>query len=195
MAHTAAVTVANKECRLLALPPEMRNRIYRACLVEGDISIHSDDAGNDLPTEPAILRTCRQIRDEAESILYQENTFDFTVEDHDASNYVKWCRSAERRRECKHTFNLNEGSTNWSNLEKWMVAWWSGEAEGPAGYAEDEGGIMTFVGNVATHLFRVLETLQDSGLPWETAQSVLRNMRRALGVENQDWLEESDQAD
>ena len=118
---------------LMGLPAEMRNWIYRACLVEADcVEILSTDAASNLPTEPAILRCCRRSRKEAIGIYYQENTFFFVIDEHDARNYIKWCRSAERRL-CSNNVFIVVWLTNWSNLERWMEAYWNRECRRPNG--------------------------------------------------------------
>lgn len=65
--------------RILDLPPELRNKIYRATLVsEGVIetSITGDEI-KELPSRIALLHVCLQIRSEAYKIFWQENTFRF----------------------------------------------------------------------------------------------------------------------
>jgi len=64
---------------LLSIPAEVRNKIYQLSLVNEDVVL--DVKILSTPTEPALLATCRQIRHEASSIFYGENTFhtDITV--------------------------------------------------------------------------------------------------------------------
>ncbi|KAK0964839.1 hypothetical protein LTS01_018628 [Friedmanniomyces endolithicus] len=62
--------------RLLTLPPEVRNTIYHLVLVrEGRKRVLAPA----LPYDPALLRTCRQIRQEAQGIFLHQNTFYITV--------------------------------------------------------------------------------------------------------------------
>ncbi|GIZ48959.1 hypothetical protein CKM354_001200200 [Cercospora kikuchii] len=79
------------KCQLLELSGELRNRIYRLCLVEPDsvivASINREDVNDGtsvasntrwtvrLPHQPQILSTCKTIRTEALPIWYGENTF------------------------------------------------------------------------------------------------------------------------
>lgn len=89
---TTATTDTNevKPCRLLELPAELRNAIYLLALVHDDPILLSVDQENpvarpckdrdeyyklDLGTN--ILRTCKQIHDEATPILYGINRFCF----------------------------------------------------------------------------------------------------------------------
>jgi len=65
---------------LLSIPSELRNRIYGYALLEPKgITI---SPGN-TQQQPAILRTCRQIRREAIGIYYSDNNFRVTVCWHD----------------------------------------------------------------------------------------------------------------
>ncbi|KAK5137726.1 hypothetical protein LTR08_007297 [Meristemomyces frigidus] len=57
---------------LLALAPELRNRIYHYTLLsDAPIDTNCKDASK----EPALLATCHQVRKEATGIYYSENTF------------------------------------------------------------------------------------------------------------------------
>ncbi|KAK0314161.1 hypothetical protein LTR73_004774 [Friedmanniomyces endolithicus] len=84
-------------CRLLDLPPELRNHIYEYLLLGGEdeapvrvTDCLSDERGlqpnilqkgsEDLWQPPAILQTCRQIRGEATPLYYTTNTFDVVVD-------------------------------------------------------------------------------------------------------------------
>ncbi|EMC96951.1 hypothetical protein BAUCODRAFT_48719, partial [Baudoinia panamericana UAMH 10762] len=58
--------------RLLNLPGELRNYIYRLALVEDD---HIKISKNSKPLQPGILQVSRQCRKEASDIYYQENIF------------------------------------------------------------------------------------------------------------------------
>lgn len=82
-----------QKCRLLALPPELRNKIYIQFLVQAtpiQISERSTEPsaaaqGATLQyerlIEPAFLQTCHQIRYEALPIFYGENVFFTSVKD------------------------------------------------------------------------------------------------------------------
>ncbi|KAK4549867.1 hypothetical protein LTR36_005168 [Oleoguttula mirabilis] len=176
---------------LLTLAPELRNRIYRASLVQGTMTIRSADSKVVLPTEPGLLQTCRQIRDESLEIFYQENTFRFEIEENNAENYITWCRSAERRRLSNSTFTLGYDCENWPNLESWMHAWWFDRVDSPVDHSCVEGGQGPSgegVADVAPHLFGVLEKLHASGMAWEEALATLKVIRMALGAVDEDWL-------
>jgi len=63
---------SNTHCPLLQLPPELRNRIYEACLLADGVI---DVADKDEIEEPALLATCKEVRNEATAIFYGGNTF------------------------------------------------------------------------------------------------------------------------
>ncbi|KAK6391613.1 hypothetical protein LTR65_004448 [Meristemomyces frigidus] len=56
-----------RPCLLLELPPELRNRIFESVLVSQDEELILENQPS-----PALLRTCRQIRDEASSLYYAQ---------------------------------------------------------------------------------------------------------------------------
>lgn len=57
---------------LLKLPPELRNRIYRYAIVQDE---PIDVAETTKKKEPALLATCKEIREQALKMFYHENTF------------------------------------------------------------------------------------------------------------------------
>lgn len=73
---------------LFDLPGELKNAIYRFALVETQ---HLDITTKSIPLEPALLRTCRVIRQEARSIFYLENTFRILSHNGDMVPVLKFC--------------------------------------------------------------------------------------------------------
>ncbi|TKA83340.1 hypothetical protein B0A55_00622 [Friedmanniomyces simplex] len=81
-----AVTGAGKS-HLLALPPELRNRIYELVLVAENaliyyyyLSLHKN-IGSTVPQarQPALTRVSKELRHQALAIFYGQNTFDITL--------------------------------------------------------------------------------------------------------------------
>ncbi|KAF7189270.1 hypothetical protein HII31_09423 [Pseudocercospora fuligena] len=67
-------TFKTQASRLLSLPAELRNNIYRNALIsKSRIAIR--DAAGDVFDPPALLSVCRQISEEAASIFWAENSF------------------------------------------------------------------------------------------------------------------------
>lgn len=136
------------KCRLLSLPAEMENKIYRYTLTTPeDIEIRS---AADLPVGPGLLRTCRresraarllavlctaiantlypEIRPEAIGIYYHENDFAFPIQNFNADCYIKFCKSSRNRLMSSHIFRIYEARTgSWPNLVRWLKAWWDYE--------------------------------------------------------------------
>lgn len=79
------------EPHFFRLSPELRNEIYRLVIPTG-CSFYIDDryASPDTGAEPAVLRTNRQIRNEAITIYYQENEWNFPMRNFDAGCYIEW---------------------------------------------------------------------------------------------------------
>lgn len=77
----------------LSLPLEARLRIYKYLLVcKPQVITHCRPA-TEYPITPSILRTCKQIHNEASSILYMKNTFLIA----DPERNLKWLEQIGRR--------------------------------------------------------------------------------------------------
>ncbi|KAJ9650807.1 hypothetical protein H2198_009894 [Neophaeococcomyces mojaviensis] len=71
----------------LELEPDLRNRIYRDILVSDNV-VEFDPPRN-LSRTAALLRTCRQVYNEARGILYGENAFHFGRNHKERASYFK----------------------------------------------------------------------------------------------------------
>ncbi|KAK4540580.1 hypothetical protein LTR36_009110 [Oleoguttula mirabilis] len=86
-AALAAAMAANSLCNskrspLLDIPGELRNRIYRLAVIS-DTTVNVDSTelwgpGGTLSQTPALMRTCKQLREEVHEIYLEENSFAFT---------------------------------------------------------------------------------------------------------------------
>ena len=70
------------KCRLLSLPPELHNQIYELVVAGRETILVTWSPWHDGPypefwSEPAILRTCHQVRNEALPLFYAKSTFRF----------------------------------------------------------------------------------------------------------------------
>lgn len=70
-------TPQDGHCPLLALPAELRNRIYEFAIVESTPidMVMRKRTGSD--AQPGLTRTCRQIRQETLQMFFQDNVFRF----------------------------------------------------------------------------------------------------------------------
>lgn len=105
----------SQDSPLLALAPELRNDIYRHVLVsDAAIDIGSESSA----TQPSILQTCRQIREEAESIYYHENIFAATASPYGMGNYLRvhgWlCKIGAARCAMMANLRLNLGPSKYN---------------------------------------------------------------------------------
>lgn len=109
----------SSDCHLLNLPGELRNRIYRYVILDDD-EIEVTSKG---PGEPALLRTCTEIRQESIGLYYCENEFDLRIEHWNGlallpfmMQYAKYGRSHQTT-PCRLYFVFT-GDTNWDNMVK-----------------------------------------------------------------------------
>jgi hypothetical protein len=101
---------------LMALPPEMRNRIYHFALLEPDgVAVCNICAGVAAPDPLALL----QIRKEASAIYYQENFFTFHIHDWGATCIIRWQRSFLNDRMLTNWI-LDPSYNDWPRLCAWL---------------------------------------------------------------------------
>ena len=172
------------ESPLLSLPPEIRNRIYRAVLVdeEGPIYVKPDEK---LPAAPGLLQTCRVIRKEAITIYYQENRFVFDVEDFDVSEYVEWFRT--KRQYHPETCLEMDPSTNWENLLVWLKVFFQKGIPRPApGFTTDKSEWSSI--DVASMIFEMVATKRSApGTRWAEVVDMLENVHKILCFYEASW--------
>lgn len=77
--------------RLLALPAELRNKIYHFSLVDEDEIFITSEL-----KPPSLLSTCRQVRNEALQIYYFANSFAHEIKNCDARLYGKFVKHVLR---------------------------------------------------------------------------------------------------
>lgn len=118
---------------LLGIPGEIRNTIFRMSLVE-DHTIRLDSKKNRL--EPGLLRCCRSIRREAQSIFFEENRFLVTIHNCRvagmASHWI-WRNGAVPD---DRTSVIMVGKPSWSSLKTWVKLWLKYEGKGIPWYGE-----------------------------------------------------------
>lgn len=101
MQHTSSLIAqgASAPVPFLDLPGELRNHIYRYSLVTVDSIAITDGGKVPLWMPPAVLATCRQIRNEALPIYYIENSFMAPIPTFQKqSGYIKPSSLGYRRR-------------------------------------------------------------------------------------------------
>ena len=92
-----------------------------------ELALHSSDRLDVTPAlqQPALLWTCRQIRQEARAVWYASSTFHFTIQDCDDSLLCAFTKHVQDLEiEHPHTRVRLQGDQNWSNLVEWCHNVW-----------------------------------------------------------------------
>lgn len=122
-------TNTQPKCFFFTLPAELRDAIYRLCLVEERNFI---EISEDMQIPP-LLHTNRQIRNEAIEIYVLENEFTADVEDCDMKQLQAFVRNVIEplgepvSKQWKVLIGVTPDEwNNWSNLMDWCHAAWEG---------------------------------------------------------------------
>ena len=163
--------IAPQATPLLNIPPELRNKIYRFSLVNTGDPFYTNwvDVNHYWPEQPALLQTCRQIKQEATSIYYEENEFFLCVgllDNMPTSQH--WILT---QAPCHHvTVNLVcSDKVSWSGLNTWLRRYYEG---GVSGLHTGEPHLQ--------YAFRIVKAMQD--VPWSTVEKVLELYREVLEI-------------
>ncbi|KAK5743813.1 hypothetical protein LTR17_002435 [Elasticomyces elasticus] len=108
-----------KPSLLLALPPELRNRIWEHTLVSREPHVKID---KETWRQPPLLRTCKQIRQEAGPMYYGLNKFHMIQIDLDFEATVRFCQAARAIVKCgvpKMSYFAGPlGQPNWDGFDE-----------------------------------------------------------------------------
>ena len=161
-------------CRLLSLPPEIRNVIYRYALVEGRFDIRGKDSH---PPQPGLLQANRHFRRETLQIYYKENKFKWHMRDFDSENFVRWC----------HLW-LFKGACNWQNLLRWLEAVYKQQCDSPIQRVGMERPNSNGRSVATVQFFKAVHDMgRDHNLSWDQVKVNLETMRVALAAVNKRW--------
>jgi hypothetical protein len=175
-------------CQLLSLPPELRNRIYEMVLVQSQ-TVMVAPAGI---SEPALLSTAKQVRNEAIQIYYGQNIFHITIDNLNPYPLVRW---KERRKALKRNCRLKM-KWGWScpvqparqNLHRWLEAYHDSQhryrlrrvseipMSAPLCISEE-----VIIGG----MFYVVQCLR--GRPWDEVERVLEESYHMLEARDKGW--------
>ena len=187
---TMAAGIEDVTCYLLQLPGELRNRIYRLVLTDGMPIINFDATGY---VRPGLISTCKEIRQEALSIYYYENSFRTWLKDYDAANLTRFSSSLKVMElaglRVNVTFCYSQNTVpKWANLLEWLRC----------SHAKDVAAIPYFpealhgAGRNDQHayalgtLFLVTSALHKQ--PWEEVRAILISLRPTLGSVDERWM-------
>ncbi|KAK3626925.1 hypothetical protein LTR56_019552 [Elasticomyces elasticus] len=106
--------------RLLDMPPELRSHIYRMAIIHNQPIVVSTQGYN----IPPLLSVCKQIRHEAESIFYYENTFETELFDYNIELHHKIMRHLKYLGLQKKKIDASPKSMSrmphWPNIMHWL---------------------------------------------------------------------------
>ncbi|KAK5733829.1 hypothetical protein LTR17_009381 [Elasticomyces elasticus] len=156
--------------RLLDLPPELRNQIWRYVLHEQNAIPVSSAASQ----QPALLRTCRQITRETRGIFYNENTFRITVIDLKMTvPRQHWLETGVPEPYARGFYLI--GSLNASNLMQWCKM-----RHGGHGVCFRVGGLDDPCRQAVAGAMNIVDELAAVGAQWEVVERVLDQYRQAV---------------
>lgn len=168
---------------LLGLPAELRNRIYRFALIKPK-TIDIDQSK--WPThQPALLKTCKQIRREALGVFYFENKFCARIYDWDPVVKDRFSRlMVAYNTKCPQLSHSFKGSPNWTNLLEWLRAVHEGRI---SGISDCVGRARTSERKLVGILFLIARRTRVN-MPWPEVVRLLEAHREVLGQLNAMWL-------
>lgn len=193
-AHDEAAS--KSDSRLLSLPAELRNRVYRLVLLENR-PIRVTQSGFD--QGGGLLSTCKQIRQEALKIYYYENKFLVITPKWNTDTLVSFHTETLRLqlRVGPYGVRCNLASTSqephWANLLEWArrlhsreLSWWSSN--------EDGYTLSGTRGTVAFNVCRAMRIMacEMRAMPWSQVKEVLAPQRIVLASVDKRWLEEKE---
>ncbi|KAK3631765.1 hypothetical protein LTR56_016721 [Elasticomyces elasticus] len=168
--------------RFFDLPPELRNRCYRYALSTADTIQLVGDAR----MEPALLRASRQLRGEAASIYYAENTFLFIIRDMAGAEMVPFRRLQLRfSKDARGVFGFTVApGVNWANLLAWLKAHHAHRRRAPSWYHRSEDERYHDLVIVAA-AFDVVRMMRNED--WTRIEALLEILHKAVAVSNPTW--------
>ena len=177
---------------LILLPPEIRNEIWRAVLVETD-AIEIPSTGP-RPTPPALLQTCRRVREEGIWIYLRDNTFSMLIQEFDARMYLSWIQFSPLHMDCNLQFDMFP-STNWKALLYWLEAHYYGETDEqyPQSNAESRQNLSQnppLHQDAAIKLFETVDKITEAQIfwpRWTEAREILETIHEVLTAMDPAW--------
>lgn len=170
--------------------------IYRLALVDSQPIILTDDHGFE---EPMLLITCKDIRKEAATIFYAENTWKVDAKDYKISTYLRWLRIVRavcKRNEVLFSVAMSQTTTygsynpNWTNLVEWLKAFHKGTTRRhimkPSDARKQDGFDSTNIDLIAVGM--IFETMKNMrAKKWDRIEKVLKNFRVILAMDDPRW--------
>jgi hypothetical protein len=175
---------------LTALAPELRNRIWEFSLVEDEhlpINIWKNSNWTHV-TQPALLHTCRQIRNEAIATWYTSNTFVFKAcNSYDLKPYLPFFKQVRKYHEdpkasiqaeicpSAHPFGFDDRILE--DLKDWLKLYHA-EPDLIPTPAQDAGPFVMMSKTLANQTFGTVQSMLDK--PWEAVDMTLHAFFTAI---------------
>jgi hypothetical protein len=176
-------TSATTSCRLLSLPGELRNRIYRFAL-HSERTIEVDKVRWPLH-QPPLLKTCKTIRAEALRLFYTENKISTNIHDWDPIVKYRFQQlMAIHNIRPQHLHHYFTGVPNWKNLTDWLRA----VHQGRIGAISDAvGKTRPIERKIVGIMFKIVRKAAGVSV-WAQVEDLLVAHRELLGMNDARWL-------
>ncbi|KIW03598.1 uncharacterized protein PV09_05351 [Verruconis gallopava] len=184
-AITSAAEEAPTKCRLLRLPAEIRNMIWRFAVVSPEqLNIVGDS-----PQQPALARTCRQIRNECLRFFYRENSFACTIYNYDPVNFKRYRKVGDKYGLStvllthRHDPNASREFLR-SNLLSWLEGTVRGDTA-PLGYSaghSEESFTWDKLSHRIVKVFNIARNLRAANVDLAISKDILSNALDAAGI-------------
>lgn len=179
---------------LLKLPAELRLRIYEYALYIDGEGICEITRNEGIP-EPALLLTCKVVRDEGVAIFYAVNTVRLVTE----SFYPAVHNLIARKVSALRTTGVNvkkldveicaSGKRNFQNLTFWVQFLHSGKTMNPSLAEPQVSAAMDPEPMFVDSLFRIAAGMRER--PWAEVLRVVNGLRGGLIALDKEWEEDA----
>lgn len=166
------------QSRLLAVAPELRNRIYDYALLDPDTVVVTTAL-----QQPALLRVNKQIRGEALELDYCTIYFDVAVADCDATLLAQFTQYLDGLHlTCAARIFMSMMVENWTNLVAWCKLIHEGKCDGLTSLDMDD----TF--NDSEAVMRAAHRTARTDRSWAACLKELAELRFLVGRIDKAWL-------
>ncbi|KAK4549859.1 hypothetical protein LTR36_005160 [Oleoguttula mirabilis] len=137
------------------------------------------------PPQAGLLQTNKQVRKEAISIYYKENTFKFHLRDYDGTVLHKWAGKSTLHRRAPVKMKTR-GSRNWVNLLKWLQWYYNREVNGPS---PERMRTKEKDNYAVAQLFAMVCEMRkgELKLSWEQVEPLLERVHQVMAALEKGW--------
>ena len=173
------------DSRLMALPPELRNNIYRHVLTGFTITF---PAAGPVQSHPTLLHTCRIIRKEALGIFLQEADLILQVVDYDCTRLQQFSNLSAPHWDSLYDIELS-GRQSWRNLHDWLEAYYKRDCHGfwfnREDDDDDDDDELRVKFRLPHRLFRLVDEMKEdesADRDWDEACKILRKVHACIAA-------------